>query len=112
MATRLPIICATLLVAAIASPAFAHDRCKDGTAPAGWKRPGGYCQISADLHGALPFTHDGGSGGPFLVRHLNGAVYESWRYSDGTMVVVGAGQTIIEHDTGRKDPFGGPIYSP
>jgi hypothetical protein len=46
-------------------PAFAApivDRCRDGTAPAGWLRPGGYCEIAGDLNqhsGSSP----GGSGG-------------------------------------------------
>lgn len=63
MAIRLTITCAALLVAAFATPAFAKDSCKDGTAPAGWKRPGGYCDISRDLRGALPFTSGGYSVG-------------------------------------------------
>ena len=35
----------------VAAPAFASDPCKDGTAPAGWLRDGGYCSVVADNKG-------------------------------------------------------------
>lgn len=53
-------------VIALASPALASassDPCLNGTAPHGWLREGGYCDIAHNLRSALPFTHDGGGAG-------------------------------------------------
>lgn len=72
--------------------AFAVDRCRDGTAPAGWKRPGGYCEISANMRGAMPFGHSGGIG-PVLVHSNNNGVADSSYYSDGSGIETYNGHT-------------------
>lgn len=49
MKTLIGIALATALLA-MTAPAFAADPCKDGTAPAGWLRDGGYCSVANDTN--------------------------------------------------------------
>lgn len=68
-----------LTVAFAPSLVLASDPCKDGTAPDGWKRAGGYCEVSANQHiggdgnfaGSGTTTTDGTN---FTVVDKNGAV--------------------------------------
>lgn len=100
MATKNYIITLAAVIGALSVtsiPAFAapHDPCLDGTAPAGWKRPGGYCEISSDRHSALPYGHDGGGGASqrtFTPRFFSsnsggysGNGYTLQGHSDGTI---------------------------
>lgn len=81
-------------------PAFAAaqiDLCISGHAPAGWKRPGGYCEIAADLN-----QHSGISSGP----GAGGCVGRATAYGFGCFVHTFAGYDVYRVDNAQNSPNG------
>lgn len=74
---------AVLALTLSAGMAMAADPCKDGTAPDGWKRAGGYCEVSASNHlgGDGNFAGSGTTstdGHNWTVYDKNGAVVSTY----------------------------------